>query len=398
VQYTDAAANEFRTSMREWIRANAPAGLAEAFDWRAREVPGGNRGDSISEARIDPLYVEWERRCLESGLVCALWPVESGGQGWTRVQKAIFEEELRFAGLPRIDRGLGEFLVGPTILAHGTEEQKARLLPPIINGEARYCQGFSEPGAGSDLAGLQTRGVIDGDDLVITGHKIWTSGAEHSNMMFILCRTDPDAPKHKGITFAILPFSSDNNIEVRPIRQMSGGSDFAEEFINGARTPLANVIGGLNNGWNVTMTTLTFERDFNLPTSALEFDYEYRQVVERAKAAGKSHDPLIRQTLSEAFRNIAILRFFALRLLDDPHGASAIVSATKLYWSEYLRRFTEEALALEGPAALVRPAGEGYLTTPLQDSFFGARAATIYAGSSEIQRNIIAERVLGLPR
>ncbi|GAA2862742.1 acyl-CoA dehydrogenase [Pseudonocardia halophobica] len=397
MQYGDDAAEEFRGSVREWITENAPPELTGVFDWRTREIPG-YRVEQIVEAKRHPAHVEWERRCVEGGFVCPLWPVAAGGRGWNRVQKAIFEEELHAAGVPRIDRGMGEFLVGPTIVARGTAEQQARLLPPIISGQHRYCQGFSEPEYGSDLAGLQTRGAVDGDELVVTGQKIWTSGAVDANMIFLLCRTDPAAAKHRGLTFAVAEFGPHNGFDVRPIRQMSGAYDFAEEFISGARTPLSNVIGGLGEGWSVAMTTLGLERDFNLPTLSLDFLHEFGRMADRVRESGRNSDPVVRQTLARAWSHVAIMRMFAKRLLADEEGTADMVSSTKLFWSEYHRWVSTEDLDLDGAAGMLRPAGDGYPTTPIQDSFLAARAATIYAGTSQIQRNIIAERVLGLPR
>ncbi|ALL79755.1 hypothetical protein AD006_32015 (plasmid) [Pseudonocardia sp. EC080610-09] len=397
MDYRGDEAAEFRTEMRTWIEDHAPAELAGLFDWRSREI-AGNWIDHNRAAREHPVHREWESRCLDAGLVCPAWPEHVGGRGWTRPHKAIFEEELHRAEVPRIDRGMGEFLVGPTIVARGTEEQQNRLLPPIISGEARYCQGFSEPEAGSDLAGLRTRGRVDGDELVITGQKVWTSGAAEANMMFLLCRTDPDAPRHKGLTFAVMPFGPDNGIEMRPITQLTGGVDFAEEFLTESRTPLVNVIGGLGEGWSVTMTTLGFERDFNLPTGSLEFLYEHERLVGTAVAAGRSDDPRVRRELGRTYTDAGIIRLFARRLLEDPDGSAAMVSATKLFWSEYHRRATEVEMRVAGASAAVRPAGAGYATSEVQDSFLAARAGTIFAGTSEIQRNIIAERVLGLPR
>jgi alkylation response protein AidB-like acyl-CoA dehydrogenase len=387
----------FRAAVREWIATHTPHGLSEVFDWRSREIPG-DWAIRRAEAEETPAYRKWQELCAEARLVCASWPESAGGRGWSRRRKAVFESELHRACVPRIDRGMGEFLLGPTVIARGTEEQQSRLLPPIIRGEHVYCQGFSEPDNGSDLAGLTTRGVVDGDELVITGQKIWTSGAHRSNMIFILVRTDPDQAKHRGLTFAVAPIE-DNHVEIAPIRQMSGGSDFAQTYYTGMRTPLTNVIGGLGQGWSVTMTTLGFERDFNLPTLSLEIQHQVDLLVERARLLGVLDDPRVRQVLGEASRRGAVLRLFAERLLDGTEAdAQRLVSVTKLYWSEYDQWLTEQAMALEGMYALVRPAGEGYRTAPVQDRFIMARSGTIYAGTSEIQRNIVAERLLGMPR
>ena len=197
--------------------------------------------------------------CAEARFICPQWPEEFGGKGLDAVRVAVFNEELYRAGVPRVVRGMGESLVGPSVIVHGTPEQQAHFLPRIISGEDVYCQGFSEPGTGSDLAGLQTKGEIDGDEIVITGQKLWTSGAARANKMFVLCRTDPAAEKHAGISFVLIDFT-DPAVTYQPVRQMSGAAEFCEDFLDGVRAPLFNVIGGLNNGWRVAMTTLGYER------------------------------------------------------------------------------------------------------------------------------------------
>src|SRR5881398_3018259 len=226
---------EFRAELRDWIAAEAPAPLAGLADWNMPVTAAGQR------------------------LVCPQWPEEFGGQGMDAVRGAVLNEEFYRAGVPRVTRGMGEWLVGPSVMVHGTPEQRAFFLPRIISGEDAYCQGFSEPGHGSDLAGVQTRGVVEGDELVITGQKVWTSGAGRANRMFLLCRTDPDAPKHAGLSYVLIDFT-DPGVQYRPIKQMSGAAEFYEDFLDGVRTPLFFVIGGLNHGWRVAMTTLGHER------------------------------------------------------------------------------------------------------------------------------------------
>jgi alkylation response protein AidB-like acyl-CoA dehydrogenase len=313
---------------------------------------------------------------------------------------AILNEELAGAGMPRVNRGMGESLVGPSIIVHGTDEQKAHFLHRIVTGDDRYCQGFSEPNSGSDLASLQCRGTVEGDEIVITGQKVWTSGADAANMIFCLCRTDPSAPKHRGISYALVPMK-DNGVTIRPLRQMSGASGFFEVFLDGARAPLFNVIGGLNNGWRVAMTTLGNERGGSATTQHLRFEREFWELVAAARARGKDRDPLVRQQLAWAYSHVEIMRYQGLRTLAGlaaKREPGPEASINKLFWSEYHRRLGEIAMEILGPEALVRPEGDGYATNRWQAAFLGSRAGTIYAGSSEIQRNIVGERALGLPR
>src|SRR5690606_10820437 len=246
--------------------------------------------------------------------------------------------------VPRVTRGMGESLVGPSIIVHGTDEQKAHFLPRIIDGTDRYCQGFSEPDAGSDLAGLQTRGIVDGDEVVITGQKVWTSGAQRANMMFCLCRTDPDAPKHRGISYVLTPMKADdgtsNGFELRPIKQITGNSGFTETFITEARAPLFNVIGGLHNGWRVTMTTLGNERGGSATTQHVRFQNQFWRAVEEARRLGRNTDPITRQKLAWAFTHVEIMRYNGLKTLSEvvarkePGPQSSL---NKMFWSEYAR-------------------------------------------------------------
>jgi alkylation response protein AidB-like acyl-CoA dehydrogenase len=391
-------AAQFRGSIREWIDENAPEGLAELTDWTDTGMTGGY--DVNTEAYASSLYAEWERRLLDGKLVCPRWPERFGGRGLTALQFAIFAEELHRAGLPRVVRGFGENMVGPSIMAHGTSEQQAHFLPKIISAEHVYCQGFSEPSNGSDLAGVQTKGVVDGDEIVITGQKLWTSGFRRANMIFTLCRTNPDVSKHRGLSYVLVPMK-DNHIEARAVRQMTGAAQFGEEFFDGARAPLFNVIGGIDNGWRVAMTTLGFERGGNASTAHLRYEKQFWELVDLARKVGRERDPLVRQNLAWAYTHVQIMRFSGLRLLaqlaegQDP-GPEASIS--KLFWSEYQKRLGEIAADLRGAPGMIRPDGDGYPIDGWQQVFLASRAGTIYSGTSEIQRNIISERALGLPR
>jgi len=261
VRTLDVPLDELRARLRDWIDENAPAGLTELIDWRLRaDLPGSvsslQSESELANAYTHPLFQEWERRCAQARLICPAWPIEYGGRGWDAPQMTILDEEFYRARLPRVDRVQGESMVGPSIILHGTDEQKAFYLPRIISGEHRYCQGFSEPGSGSDLASVRTRAVVEDDRLLITGQKVWTSRFITANMIFVLCRTDPAAEKHRGLSYAITEFTPGHNgIEVRPIRQMTGAEEFAEIFFDATVAPLSGVIGGLGNGWQVVQST-----------------------------------------------------------------------------------------------------------------------------------------------
>jgi alkylation response protein AidB-like acyl-CoA dehydrogenase len=378
--------DQLRAEVRAWLDQNG----IEQVKGLSAMMWGAGRSD---EAR------EWEHRLIDGRWICSHWPEEYGGRGLDSFQNGIVSDEFAAAGYPRVHRGMGESLVSPAIIVHGTEEQKRTFLPRIIDGTDRYCQGFSEPGAGSDLAGLQTRGIVDGDELIITGQKVWTSGAQFANMMFCLCRTDPEAPKHQGISYVLVPMP-DNGFDIRTLRQMTGGSGFSEVFIDGARAPLANVIGGLNNGWRVANTTLGNERRGG-SNRHVGFLANWQKVVDKARENGKIHDPTVRQHLAWAFTKIEIIRYQAERM--DALAAAGLepgpeASIGKMLWSEYARRFGEIAMEVAGIEALIRPEGEGYRQNEWMGLFLGSRSGTIWGGTAEIQRNIVGERALGLPK
>jgi alkylation response protein AidB-like acyl-CoA dehydrogenase len=394
---------QFRSELREWIAANAPAELAEMTDWNLAAGGGARRDPRTVAALASPEYAEWDRKLSEAKLICPHWPAEYGGQDMDAVRLAVLNEEFYRAGVPRVNRGMGESLVGPSIIGHGTPEQKATFLPRIISGEDRYCQGFSEPNHGSDLAAVETKGEVDGDEIVITGQKVWTSGAMYANKMFILCRTDPTVPKHAGLSYVLIDFT-DPAITFRPIKQISGAAEFCEDFFDGVRAPLFNVIGGLNNGWRVAMTTLTNERGGRATVQHLGFEREYWELVETARKYGKNTSPLVRQQLAWAYTQVQLMKFSGLRTMARlaaglQPGPEA--SVAKLFWSEYHKKLGEIAASIEGTDSLIRPEGgkDGdYVTDQWQNVFLSSRAGTIFSGTSEIQRNITGERVLGLPK
>jgi alkylation response protein AidB-like acyl-CoA dehydrogenase len=387
--------DEIRTFLAEH-RIEQLAGLDPQLGYMGAE------GDDESRAGA---WQEWEAALAEQHLICPQWPAAVGGRGLTGVEMAILNEEFDREGMPRVIRGMGESLVGPSIIVHGTGEQRAHFLPRIIDGTDRYCQGFSEPDHGSDLAGVETRAVVDGDEVVVTGQKVWTSGAHRANTMFTLCRTDPDAPKHRGLSYVLVPMKredgSSNGIDLQPLRQMSGASGFCQEFIEGARAPLFNVIGGLNNGWRVAMTTLGNERGGHATTQHLRYEREFWELVETARKQSCTDDPLVRQDLAWAYCQVELMRYSGLRLLATlaaKREPGPEASVNKLFWSEYHKRFGNVAINLVGAQGMIRPEGAGYRTDHWQQVFLGSRAGTIFSGTSEIQRNIIGERALGLPK
>ena len=390
-------ARAFREEVRQWLEANRPD-----FDF----PPGGERSLVLSDSTE---VKAWADRLYAAGYMCVSWPVEYGGRGLSAVEVAVMNEEFARANVPRLTRGMGESLVGPSIIAHGTPEQKAYFLPRIIDGTDRYCQGFSEPDAGSDLASLRTRGVVDGDEIVITGQKVWTSGATGCNTIFILCRTDPDVPKHKGISYVIAPMTrpdgSPNGIELRPIRQINGAYGFTETFVTEMRAPLFNVIGGLNNGWRVAMTTLGNERGGHATTQHLPFQKQFWKLVDEARHRGVLTDPVVRQQLAWSYTHTEILRFQGLRTLAKLVAGEEIgpeASLNKIFWSEYARDVGAWGMHLRGADGMIRPGipsgDDEYPIDYWQEEFFRHRASVIWGGTAEVQRNIVAERVLGLPK
>jgi alkylation response protein AidB-like acyl-CoA dehydrogenase len=390
--------------MRAWIATHRVPAL-EALD-----TPGGRRlAEGLfyglwmgSPGPLADAYAEWSRLVQEAGLMCPQWPEEVGGRGWDGIRCAIYAEECAAQRMPRVTRGLGEQMVGPAIVAHGSAAQRAYFLPRILAGEDYYAQGFSEPDAGSDLAAIRTTGKLEGDEIVIDGQKIWTSVGWTANKMFLLCRTDPTAGKHRGITYVILDVQSNKGrISLRPTRQMDGRAEFSEEFFDGARAPLFNVIGGLGNGWKVAMTTLGSERGAHATTQHIRYAKMFSDLVAEARLRNKIDDPKVRDDLAWAFTQVELMRYSGMRMLADLAADAKVgpeSSMYKLFSSEFGQRLSEMAIEMLGAAALERPAGEQYEVSDWQAQFLVQRASTIMAGSSQIQRNILGERVLGLPK
>ena len=366
----------------------------------------GGRGGSGDETFGFEVRLRWEKVLAEGGWTCLGWPVAYGGRGASITEQVIFYEEYARAAAPGRVSVLGEGLLGPTLIHYGTEAQKERFLPPIREGAEMWCQGYSEPGAGSDLANVATRAELDGDEWVITGQKVWTSLAHQADWCFVVCRTDPGSRRHHGLSYLLVPMDQPG-VEVRPILQLTRTSEFNEVFFDGARTDRANVVGAVGDGWKVALATLAFERGVALLGHQLGFVRELNALIVRAQESGRSRDPVIRQRLAQAHAELTIMRYNTLRSLDGIEGpvASPQASIAKLYWGSWHRRLGELALDVLGPAAMI-VGGEGdgshgttdtYELNDFQRAFLNSRAETIYGGSNQIQRNIIGERVLGLP-
>jgi alkylation response protein AidB-like acyl-CoA dehydrogenase len=377
----------FRKEVREWL-ADHVIGEVAAL---------GSRGGPGYEHEGFEVRAAWERTLGQAGWIGLGWPSEQGGRGASLVQQVIFEEEYLRAGAPARVGIVGEGLLGPTVIAFGTPEQQRRFLPPILSGEELWCQGYSEPDAGSDLANVKTKASLDGDEWVINGQKVWTSLATWSDWCFVVCRTDPAAPKHRGISYLLCPMRQPG-IEVRPIVQLTGTSEFNEVFFDGARTARANVVGDVNGGWRVAMGTLGFERGVSTIARQVAFEGELATVIDSARARGVTEDAVIRQRLARAWIGLRVMRLNSLRTLalSEQGTAGAEASIAKLYWASWHRALGELAMDVLGPAAEIAGALP-YDLTDTQRGFLFSRADTIYGGSNQIQRNILGERVLGLP-
>ncbi len=393
-------AEAFREKVQAFLGEHLPA------DW-------AGLGALDEDARED-FRAQWRQTLADNQMLAVSWPQEYGGAGLTLVEQVVLAEEFAKAGAPQGSEndGFGIGMLGNTLIHLGTEEQKKHYLPRILSGEQRWCQGYSEPDAGSDLAGLRTTAVLDGDEWVINGQKTWTSSGHTADHIFVLTRTDASAPKHRGITFLLVPMDQPG-IEVRPIVNMAGYSLFNEVFFTDARTAAHEVVGGVNDGWRVAMALLGFERGVSATTDAIRFRADLDRLIALARERGLTADPRIRDRLAWCHGKVEVMRFRGYQALTRSlagarPGPEAAIS--KVIWSEYAQTYTELAMEILGPEAVMMTGQRtgGLLQMPEHgtensarawvETFMSARAGTIYAGSSQIQRNIIGEVLLGLPK
>jgi len=393
-------ASEFRAKITDFLDTNLPAGWSGV--------------GALSDDERSSFQGGWRQTLRANNLLAANWPAEYGGGGLTHIEQVILNEEFAKRGVPTAgaNDAFSIGMVGNTILVWGTDEQKAHYIPRILDGDDVWCQGYSEPDAGSDLANVGCKAELDGDEWVINGQKIWTSQGHTANMIFVLARTEPDNTKHAGISFLLVGMDQPG-VEQRPITNMVGHDHFNEVFFSDARCPKGNVLGDLNNGWAVGNTLLGFERGVGATTTSLSFGAEFDQFVEMARERGLTDDPHVRQDIARFHTNIQIMRYRGMQALtrylrgDNP-GPEASVG--KLFWSQHHQAITEAAMNMMGADAMVGFGDEtrGGLGAPVigtdntpsnwMASFMIARPGTIYAGTSEVQRNIVGERVLGLPK
>ena len=377
----DAADDAFRQEARSWLDAHLTQPCA---------TEGGRA---------------WEQELGRAGWIGLGWDTGTAGYGnrhATLTQQVVWAEEYAWSGAPARSGHIGEKLLAPTLLAHGTDEQKARFLPPVAAGEELWCQGYSEPGAGSDLAGVRTRATrVEDGTYRISGQKIWTSLAHEADWCFVLARTDPESGRHHGLSFLLVPMDQPGCVEVRPIRQMTGTSEFNEVFFDGAHARAEHVVGGEGRGWQVAMSLLGFERGVSTLAQQVGFAEELMRVVQTAVRTGAVSDPVVRALLVRQWAELRTMRWNALRTLGGSGDAGAS-SVAKLLWAGWHQRLGELAMLVRGAEATVGPGdwspSSPYELDALQHLFLFSRADTIYGGSDQIQRTIIAERVLGLPR
>ena len=385
-----AADEEFRTEVRDWLEEHLAGDFADL-----RGTGGPGREHEAYDERI-----AWDRHLAEHGWTCIGWPEEHGGRGLSLERQVIFHEEYARANAPARTNHLGEELLGPTLIAFGTPEQQERFLPRIRAVEELWCQGYSEPGAGSDLAAVSTRARLDPStdsargEWVVDGQKVWTSLAHQADWCFVLARTQPGSQRHRGLSYLLVPMDQPG-VEVRPIVQLTGTSEFNEVFFSAARTPAGMVVGGEGHGWKVAMATLGFERGVSTLGQQVGFQRELDALVELARSNGAYGDPVLRDRLARAQVELEVIRLNALRTLAEEQAPQQ-ASIAKLLWARWHRTLGELAMQVRGVDSLTT--GPDYDLDEWQRLYLFSRADTIYGGSDEIQLNVLAERVLGLPK
>ena len=373
---------EFRAEVRDWLAENL---VGEYAALKGLGGPGREH-EAFKERR------EWNQHLAAAGLTCLGWPEGHGGRGLSVAHRVAFYEEYAKANAPDKVNHLGEELVGPTLIAYGTPEQQKRFLPKILDVTELWSQGYSEPGAGSDLANVSTTAALDGDQWVINGQKVWTSLAHWAQWCFVIARSEKGSKRHAGLSYLLVPLDQPG-VDIRPIIQLTGDSEFNEVFFDNARTDADLVVGEPGDGWRVAMGTLTFERGVSTLGQQIRYAREHSNLVELAKRTGAADDPVIRERLTRSWTGLNTMRAYALKTMDVEQPGQDNVS--KLLWANWHRELGEIAMDVQGMAGLTLDGGE---FDEWQRLYLFSRSDTIYGGSNEIQRNILAERVLGLPR
>jgi acyl-CoA dehydrogenase len=379
----------FRAEARAWLEEHAPA----------KGGPGdfstGFLESTMSDEEFHALVKAWQEKLVDHGWAGITWPQKYGGRGGTAMQSSIWSQEAGRYGVTVNNYPVGIAMAGPTIMRHGTDEQKARYLRPMLRGDEVWCQLFSEPDAGSDLANISTRAVRDGDEFVVTGQKVWTSGGATADWGILLARTDPDVPKHKGITYFLVDMTTPG-FDIRPLKQMTGSDHFSEVFLDEVRIPAANVVGDVNGGWACALTTLSNERGL---IAGANKSSDAVALIELARDRGRADDPVLRQALVDCWIRQQIQKYLSYRLqtaLSKGVPPGPETSVMKLFAAEYLRRLGNTALEMLGPEGQLLD-DDAAAGTDWQARFLFAPAIRIAGGSNEVQRNIMGERVLGLP-
>jgi alkylation response protein AidB-like acyl-CoA dehydrogenase len=376
----------FRAEVRDWLETALAGDFKEL-----RGVGGPGREHEAWDERRD-----WNRHLAQAGWTCLGWPVEWGGRGASTAEQVIFHEEFARADAPHKVNHFGEELLGPTLIAFGTEAQKQRFLPQIVAVEELWCQGYSEPGAGSDLASVSTAAVLEDDHWSVNGQKVWTSMAHLSDWCFVVARTEPGSRRHHGLSYLLVPMHQDG-VTVRPIVQITGTAEFNEVFFDDARTDADLVVGEVGDGWRVAMGTLAFERGVATLGQQVGFRRELESVVDLAKQTGAFDDPVVQDRLTRSWLDLEVIRAYAQRTLASVTSGTpgTEASVAKLLWANWHRSLGELAMQVLGARSMITPPGD---FDQWQRLYLFSRADTIYGGSNEVQRNIIAERTLGLPR
>jgi alkylation response protein AidB-like acyl-CoA dehydrogenase len=390
VDLSDSAEDAaFRTEFRAWLDANLATAWRTPDFWRY-----------TSPAESFDLRREWEAQKARDGFAGIAWPKEFGGRGGTPSHKAIYDEEMALADAPVTVNTLGLTFLGPTVMAIGTDAQKTEIIMPMLHNEVIWCQGFSEPGAGSDLAAVSTRAVNAGDHWVVNGQKVWTTNALKADRMFALVRTEPDSQRHHGLSMLLIDMYAEG-VDARPLKQMTGNEEFGEIFLTDVKVPKESVLGKPGAGWNVAMLLLSFERGSSAIGQYTRFRAEWDAVAKVARASGRSKDPVLRQRLAQVLIDLEALRLHSWHILTKVEQGEALgfeSSMTKLQWSETHQDLGEVYMDVVGYAGQEIPGLPTADLDPLTELFLWTRSETIWGGSSQVQRNIVAEHVLGLPR